>query len=473
MLDRECRKESIVASLRALGAPVGRPRMRRKETGRGKTPRVRTLQKAPSRLCGSDGPPSLRVQPSMTKPIGLLPPLPNDHPGVGPQRRESVQGGLVLTPAPKEEEPSALSYKIQVLLRFQKVARCVSLLCFLYKNHHLLANPDYTVERVRRREPEQQCPFETEEDILFDITKFKVQKQSKVCTIITSRVSAKCIRSAKQCNNLHEKEHGCSTLITTANMATRVQAPVHSSDLFNQEKPLDATDGDESSYSTALNLAKIAVEVYNPVAKPSHQIVTKGIKNKEQANSVMKPQTYSLFAPLGLKELPKEIRLTHRVIRILKSRPQERNDQDIRQVLAALHHVAAFRSYSTKLQRNVARVAWYSRFESRQVVIQQGQRPHSFYICLSGSASVIKRHRESGQVKPAWFFTQGDTFGDSDILSDERWQFTVIIQEPAEFLCIDREETSTCRSAVSRSRRGMLSNLTQAYFHWLPFCSYH
>lgn len=315
MLDRERRKESMVTSLRALGAPVGRPKVRRREPiPAGRPPRVRTLPKTASRLRGNDGPPPLRVRRSTTKPVGLLPPLASeatDPPEDGAQRRESVQGGLVLSPIPQEEEPRGLGDKPQTLLRFQKVARGVTLLCFLYRNHHLLANPDYTVERVRRRGPEQQCPLQTEEDILFDITKFKVQKQ---------------------------------------------------------------------------------------------------------------------------------MRLTDRVVHILKSRPRERKEQDVRQVLTALHHVGVFGSYSTKLQRKVARVARYSRFESRQVMIQQGQPPHSFYICLSGSATVIKRCSESGQVKPAWFFTQGDTFGDSEILSGDRWQFTVIIQEPAEFLCIDRED---------------------------------
>ncbi|XP_073207324.1 uncharacterized protein [Lepidochelys kempii] len=79
-------------------------------------------------------------------------------------------------------------------------------------------------------------------------------------------------------------------------------------------------------------------------------------------------------------------------------------------------------------------------YESCQVMIQQGYTPHSFYICLSGSATVIKRNSDSGQVKPAWFFSRGDAFGDREIINGDYWQTTVIIQEPAEFLCIDRED---------------------------------
>ncbi|XP_074861890.1 cyclic nucleotide-binding domain-containing protein 2-like [Carettochelys insculpta] len=115
-------------------------------------------------------------------------------------------------------------------------------------------------------------------------------------------------------------------------------------------------------------------------------------------------------------------------------------------MLITLQPVKAFGNYSTMIQKKVAKAAWYSResihfrYDSCQVMIQQGYMPHSFYICLSGSATVIKKNNDSGQVKPAWFFSQGDAFGDREIINGDSWRTTVIIQEPAEFLCIDRED---------------------------------
>ncbi|XP_043407606.1 uncharacterized protein LOC102929832 isoform X5 [Chelonia mydas] len=141
-------------------------------------------------------------------------------------------------------------------------------------------------------------------------------------------------------------------------------------------------------------------------------------------------------------------RISERAIHILRQCPQERSEKDISYILVTLQPVKAFGNYSTMIQKKVAKAAWYSResvlsrYESCQVMIQQGYTPHSFYICLSGSATVIKRNSDSGQVKPAWFFSRGDAFGDREIINGDYWQTTVIIQEPAEFLCIDREDFS-------------------------------
>nr|XP_005988006.2 PREDICTED: cyclic nucleotide-binding domain-containing protein 2-like isoform X2 [Latimeria chalumnae]XP_014349462.1 PREDICTED: cyclic nucleotide-binding domain-containing protein 2-like isoform X2 [Latimeria chalumnae] len=135
-----------------------------------------------------------------------------------------------------------------------------------------------------------------------------------------------------------------------------------------------------------------------------------------------------------------QLRLSESTKRILFKKPQERSEQDVRFVLTALRPIKAFADYSTKLQKKVVKVAWYASYEAQQVMVLQGHIPHSFYICLSGSAIVTRRDSANGQVKPAWFLSRGDAFGDQEIMDEACWQSSVIIQEPAEFLCLDRED---------------------------------
>ncbi|XP_069499567.1 cyclic nucleotide-binding domain-containing protein 2-like isoform X2 [Ambystoma mexicanum] len=282
MLDREGRKDRILASLRAMGGPGARVKAGRKDLlPVGDRPSAGGPLPGAMPRPGDEKPRSLRVTRG-TRTLQqrcALPPMRLKGPC---SQEKAQQQSLTCGGATRHEEVPRCN-KPEAVQRFQKAAKCVAFLCFLYKNHHLLANPNYSVQRVKRCGPDPQRNPHPEEDILFDVTKFRVAKQR---------------------------------------------------------------------------------------------------------------------------------RLSDCAVRILRSCPWERTEQDIRRVLAALLPVRAFGSYSAKLQKKVVRVAWYSRYESCQVMIQQGQPPHSFYICLSGSASVIKKHSKSGQVKPAWFFTQGDTFGD-------------------------------------------------------------
>nr|XP_025045314.1 uncharacterized protein LOC102445688 isoform X1 [Pelodiscus sinensis] len=224
--------------------------------------------------------------------------------GKGNRRWALSQSMQHIMPSSQEDQPN-------LLFRFQKIAKSIVILCLLYREHHLLANLSYGIERVKRWRAQPNHMEQSKEEILFDVTLFRANKQSRI------------------------SEHA---------------------------------------------------------------------------------------------------------IHILRQCPQERSEKDISYILITLQPVKAFGNYSTIIQKKMAKAAWYSRYESCQVMIQQGYTPHSFYICLSGSATVIKKNNDSGGVKPTWFFSQGDAFGDREIINGDCWQTTIIIQEPAEFLCIDRED---------------------------------
>ncbi|XP_074986384.1 uncharacterized protein LOC125640133 isoform X3 [Caretta caretta] len=326
LLDTETRKASILASLQALGKDSANGRNRRNH-------RRKLISDPSPAVCGCLPPGKLLHGSKFTD--GIL-------------QRGNLTGSLTLErvkltkaklgkkfriPKGKGDSRCALSQSLQhimssaqedqacfkpnLLFRFQKAAKSIVMLCLLYKEHHLLANLNYEIERVKRWKSQSNHMEQSREDILFDVTLFRAKKQS---------------------------------------------------------------------------------------------------------------------------------RISERAIHILRQCPQERSEKDIRYILVTLQPMKAFGNYSTMIQKKVAKAAWYSResvlsrYESCQVMIQQGYTPHSFYICLSGSATVIKRNSDSGQVKPAWFFSRGDAFGDREIINGDYWQTTVIIQEPAEFLCIDRED---------------------------------
>ncbi|XP_066469080.1 cyclic nucleotide-binding domain-containing protein 2-like [Tiliqua scincoides] len=205
------------------------------------------------------------------------------------------------------------NHKPDFLCRFQRVARCVIILSWLYKEHCLIANFSYGIERVKRENYQTYWTEQLKDEILFDVTLFRAKKQARE-------------------------------------------------------------------------------------------------------------------------------RLSERAVQILRQHPQGRSKQDICYCLNMLRLVKAFGNYSSWIQKKVVKAAWYSRYESCQVMIQQGYVPHSFYICLSGSAIVIKRNKDGGQIKPSWFYSQGDAFGDLEIINGVCWGATVVIQEPAEFLCVDKED---------------------------------
>uniref|UniRef100_A0A7M4FZ98 Uncharacterized LOC109311135 n=1 Tax=Crocodylus porosus TaxID=8502 RepID=A0A7M4FZ98_CROPO len=281
LLDQEKRKASIIASLQALGQDSAKGRKRPSALGRRKLTNLGKKPHVPKGRGYGTWTPSQFLQHILSPPLGHQ----------------------------ASERPSR--FKSDLLFRFKKAAKCIVMLCLLYKEHHLRANLSYGIERVRRRQLSSSHMEQSREEILFDVTLFRAKKQA---------------------------------------------------------------------------------------------------------------------------------RISQRAIFILHQCPQERSEKDISYMLITLQPVKAFGNYSTRIQKEVAKVAWYSRYESCQVMIQQGYAPHSFYICLSGSATVIRKNHDNGQLKPAWFFSQGDAFGDQEIINGDSWQGTVIIQEPAEFLCIDQED---------------------------------
>ncbi|XP_038267722.1 uncharacterized protein LOC119859550 isoform X1 [Dermochelys coriacea] len=326
LLDTETRKASILASLQALGKDSANGRNRRNHRRKlisGPSPAVCSCLPPEKLLHGSRFTDGILQRGNLTGSLALervkltkakLGKKFRIPKGKGDSRCTLSQSLQHIMSSAQEDEAC---FKPNLLLRFQKAAKSIVMLCLLYREHHLLANLNYEIERVKRWKSQSNHMEQSKEDILFDVTLFRAIKQS---------------------------------------------------------------------------------------------------------------------------------RISERAIHILRQCPQKRSEKDISYILITLQSVKAFGNYSTMIQKKVAKAAWYSResvlcrYESCQVMIQQGYTPHSFYICLSGSATVIKRNSGSGQVKPSWLFSRGDAFGDREIINDDYWQTTVIIQEPAEFLCIDRED---------------------------------
>ncbi|XP_019392119.1 PREDICTED: uncharacterized protein LOC109311135 [Crocodylus porosus] len=324
LLDQEKRKASIIASLQALGQDSAKGR-------KSKNSRRKMISDLSPSLCHclppgklmpgsnfSDGVHWKRILPTgpsalgrrkLTN-LGKKPHVPKGR-GYGTWTPSQFLQHILSPPLGHQASERPSRFKSDLLFRFKKAAKCIVMLCLLYKEHHLRANLSYGIERVRRRQLSSSHMEQSREEILFDVTLFRAKKQA---------------------------------------------------------------------------------------------------------------------------------RISQRAIFILHQCPQERSEKDISYMLITLQPVKAFGNYSTRIQKEVAKVAWYSRYESCQVMIQQGYAPHSFYICLSGSATVIRKNHDNGQLKPAWFFSQGDAFGDQEIINGDSWQGTVIIQEPAEFLCIDQED---------------------------------
>ncbi|XP_041081200.1 uncharacterized protein LOC121298253 [Polyodon spathula] len=335
MLEIDKRKDSILASLQVMGDGPRKRNFQRKTSlpFRANTPALNGL--VPRTLFNSDhlasGLLNTRLDSSrrgetnygtqrgklahLTKMCGKLDPI-NEF--------NQTQINNILLVSTRHARPSI---KPKFLFRFQKVAKCVAMLCLLYRDHRLVATNSYGVLRVRRYKTEEKKNQGTDQEILFDLTSFRAK--------------------------------------------TKIQ-----------------------------------------------------------------------------------LRVSESVKWILSRPPQNRSEQDVHFILTALQEIRGFGNYSGIRQKKVAKAAWYASYEAQQVMIQQGQIPHSFYICLSGSAIVIKKNNETGQVKPAWFLSKGDAFGDKEILNSDRWPSSIIIQEPAEFLCLDREDFAHIFLPGGRKKQG-------------------
>ncbi|XP_046561131.1 uncharacterized protein LOC124270147 [Haliotis rubra] len=146
-----------------------------------------------------------------------------------------------------------------------------------------------------------------------------------------------------------------------------------------------------------------------------------------------------MFDPSRFKA-NKQTRISDDIRRILSKPPSDRTDQELYTAQIALRNITCFQEYPARMQRLLAAVGIYERFEARRVLVRQGHPASSFYFILSGTVVVMVMDCDRKYARPVAYLYKGQTFGELAIINRTSRQSTVLAKESSEFLTISVED---------------------------------
>ncbi|XP_067683150.1 uncharacterized protein [Haliotis asinina] len=146
-----------------------------------------------------------------------------------------------------------------------------------------------------------------------------------------------------------------------------------------------------------------------------------------------------MFDPSKFKA-NKQTRISDDIRRILSKPPSDRTDQELYTAQIAMRNIKCFQEYPARMQRLLAAVGIYERFEARRVLVRQGHPASSFYFILSGTVVVMVMDCDRKYARPVAYLYKGQTFGELAIINRTSRQSTVLAKESSEFLTISVED---------------------------------
>ncbi|XP_071081611.1 uncharacterized protein [Haliotis cracherodii] len=146
-----------------------------------------------------------------------------------------------------------------------------------------------------------------------------------------------------------------------------------------------------------------------------------------------------MFDPSRFKA-NKQTRISDDIKRILSKPPSDRTDQELYTAQIAMRDIKCFQEYPARMQRLLAEVGNYERFEARRVLVRQGHPASSFYFILSGTVVVMVMDCDRKYARPVAYLYKGQAFGELAIINRTSRQSTVLAKESSEFLTISVED---------------------------------
>lgn len=136
--------------------------------------------------------------------------------------------------------------------------------------------------------------------------------------------------------------------------------------------------------------------------------------------------------------------LSERVKIILTKPGWSRNEEELEIIRRFVLKLSCFSRYSVYVRQELAHVLFYEVFESRRVIIRQGDIGFNFYFIISGSVLVEVQETDpiSGVVRSniVGVLGPGATFGDLALLNGDSRRATIVCKEDCEFLKVDKDD---------------------------------
>ncbi|CAC5410324.1 unnamed protein product [Mytilus coruscus] len=146
-----------------------------------------------------------------------------------------------------------------------------------------------------------------------------------------------------------------------------------------------------------------------------------------------------MFDPSKFKA-NKSMRLSEETKRILSKESQERTPHDIYSTQIAFRNIRSISDYPARMQRKIAEVGVYERYEAKRIIVRQGHPPSAFYFILSGDVVVMKMDESNTYARPVLHLSRGDSFGELGIIQGTKRKATIICREPTELLSISKKD---------------------------------
>ncbi|XP_013414119.1 cyclic nucleotide-binding domain-containing protein 2 [Lingula anatina] len=136
----------------------------------------------------------------------------------------------------------------------------------------------------------------------------------------------------------------------------------------------------------------------------------------------------------------RQLRLSEEAKRILTKPSGERTEQELNYVEISLRNIKAYSDYTVRMQRKIAEVGMYERFEAKRIIVRQSHPPNAFYILLSGSVVVVVMDQETRVAKPVAILKRGRAFGELGLINRTPRQSSCIAKETVEMLSISIQD---------------------------------
>ena len=166
----------------------------------------------------------------------------------------------------------------------------------------------------------------------------------------------------------------------------------------------------------------------------------------EEQQTVQVSKEKSLFDKTYYKK-QKELTMYDEAKRMLQLNSKLRTDEIIKTIIVSLNFaVPEFGEFPIFMQKQIAKLAVFVEFEPGRVIIRQGDKPHYYYIVVSGTALVInsKKGAFSDELihTPIASIKRGDCFGDLAIINNSNRTATISVKgsQPLCLLLIDRKD---------------------------------
>ncbi|CAO1431204.1 unnamed protein product [Diamesa serratosioi] len=130
--------------------------------------------------------------------------------------------------------------------------------------------------------------------------------------------------------------------------------------------------------------------------------------------------------------------------RILKTDPQKRTQNELKNLETLFGNLPCFKYYSPLIRSKLTSITHFQFFERGRVLVKEGHLPSGMYFILSGEVVISKwmynQYEDKKVNQPINIIGPGDCFGEIALLYNGRRNATITTETDCELLCVYWED---------------------------------